>query len=612
MQKLWIVILIGLGFWIVGCTNPSGSVAHEGANSCQKITELQKEWEVEQKIAYINKHTQNESFKDIAVDKYGNSYISRGRKLTKYNCHQKKVWQVDLWGKAKSSYVAVKALSVDDRFVYVVFGYFGHASIVKYDFQGNRFFIGKYIFPESSNIENIAIDKRGNIFVVAAPSSGSGDGVIAKYNSKGKKLWFEKYADTYFYSVVIDTNGDLIVVGDTTKDKASLMMKYDSKGNVLWKKMFKNIHEKDVVTFFSVDIDNKNNLYVSGQTSGYVSYLLKFTSSGKKLWTKSTHVTGYGITSGSVVLCGTEGKIYLAGQPRYSYTSSQKGYHYRLLVAAYDARGKLLSKRVSSNQKNLRKNDTLFSKYSFYQQYQRKDGTFYILQDGKKIYDNLKYVRILLEERDGHKLQILDNQNRVHIVFIKADEVQVVMPPGFICDSGRLTNKADIIKHKHFIEVEASIDDIDEYIVKEYTDVNKTHSVLKVSKNKVDELFFTKYKKQMIFESGDSKLDCTLFYKKANKYGFFGSLSVDYKFVKNRKNRIVYRFKKYKNHKRYDILEFKDKNRILLGKNGLLGYYKLILIKYKKLDDFKEGLARFELPDGRKGYVDLKGNEYYD
>ena len=60
------------------------------------------------------------------------------------------------------------------------------------------------------------------------------------------------------------------------------------------------------------------------------------------------------------------------------------------------------------------------------------------------------------------------------------------------------------------------------------------------------------------------------------------------------------------------MLKFKDKERIIVGKNGMLGYYKITPIKYKTLDDFKESLARFTLPDGRKGYVDLKGKEYYD
>ena len=583
------------------------------SESCQKSGKSHKQWEVERKITYLNAHNGDESFKDIVVDRYGNSYIARGKKLTKYNCYQKKVWQVDLWDKGNSSYTAVKALRLDKKFVYVVYGYYGHATIVKYDLNGKRFFIGNYTIPESSNVESMAIDKRGNIIIVAAPSGGSGDGSIAMYDPKGKKLWFKKYPDTYFYDVVIDKHGNLIVVGDLFSKQSSLLVKYDSQGNELWRKTYKKIDKKDVVTFYSVDIDNKNNLYVSGQTSGYKSYILKFTSSGKKLWSKMAPITGYAMTSGSVLLLGMDGKIYLAGRPKYP-KGGYKGREsiYRLAVAMYDTNGRLLTKRVLSKEESIQQSATLYNKYGFYQQYQRKDGTFYLVQNGKIIYDNLKYVKILSEEAHGHKLQILDKQNRARIVFIKADEAQSVLPTGVFCGNGSMAHKADIVRRKHHIQIEVKIASTDDDILQQYKDVNKTHSVIKVSNRKVDELFFNKNEKQLIFETNDNQFERTVYYKKGSKYGFWGYLSANYKFKANRKNKVVYSFKKSKNLQQYDMLQFKDKERIIVGKNGMLGYYKITPIKYKTLDDFKESLARFTLPDGRKGYVDLKGNEYYD
>jgi len=50
-----------------------------------------------------------------------------------------------------------------------------------------------------------------------------------------------------------------------------------------------------------------------------------------------------------------------------------------------------------------------------------------------------------------------------------------------------------------------------------------------------------------------------------------------------KKNKIFYTFKKSSDHKKYDILEFKDKGRILLGRGSLRGYYKPTPIKYKTL-----------------------------
>jgi hypothetical protein len=182
------------------------------------------------------------------------------------------------------------------------------------------------------------------------------------------------------------------------------------------------------------------------------------------------------------------------------------------------------------------------------------------------------------------------------------------MPPlGPFCGNGLMTHHVSIIKSNSSIKVEASATHIDDPEKKQYKDANKTQLVVKVVKNKADELFFQNNDKQITFSENYSEPKNTIYYKKGNKYGFLGTMS-----VVRKKHKIVYLFKKSKDHQKYDILKFKKKERLLLGKNGLLGYYKLTPIKYKTLGDFKESLARFTLPDGRKGYIDLKGNEYYD
>ena len=220
MKRTIIIPALLISLMMLGCSNPEPS-AQKAASSCQKSDKSQKQWEVEQKIAYLNTHNDSESFKDIVVDRYGNSYVARGKKLTKYNCRHKKVWQADLLETKKNSYATVNALSLDDKFVYVAFGSYRHVSIIKYDFDGHRFPVGTYTLPEDSNIESMVIDKRGNIIVASAPPGGGGEGFIAKYGPRGKNLWFKKYPDTYFYSVVIDKYGNIFAVGDTTKEKAS-------------------------------------------------------------------------------------------------------------------------------------------------------------------------------------------------------------------------------------------------------------------------------------------------------------------------------------------------------------------------------------------------------
>ena len=89
MKKTVIIALVFLGLSIVGCNSPNVS-NQNSSKRCQKSGKSHKQWEVERKIAYLNAHNGDESFKDIVVDKYGNSYIVRGKKLTQYNCYQKR------------------------------------------------------------------------------------------------------------------------------------------------------------------------------------------------------------------------------------------------------------------------------------------------------------------------------------------------------------------------------------------------------------------------------------------------------------------------------------------------------------------------------------------
>jgi len=64
----------------------------------------------------------------------------------------------------------------------------------------------------------------------------------------------------------------------------------------------------------------------------------------------------------------------------------------------------------------------------------------------------------------------------------------------------------------------------------------------------------------------------------------------------------------------YNTIEPKKGTYLLLEKNNLVTYYPNIglIPKYKYLSDYKEYFARFEYPDGKKGWVNRKGIEYYD
>ncbi|WP_268846942.1 hypothetical protein [Flavobacterium aestivum] len=51
---------------------------------------------------------------------------------------------------------------------------------------------------------------------------------------------------------------------------------------------------------------------------------------------------------------------------------------------------------------------------------------------------------------------------------------------------------------------------------------------------------------------------------------------------------------------------------IKLEKDHHFGYFGITKIKYKVLEKYRFNLARFTLDNGKSGYIDEIGNEYYD
>jgi len=65
------------------------------------------------------------------------------------------------------------------------------------------------------------------------------------------------------------------------------------------------------------------------------------------------------------------------------------------------------------------------------------------------------------------------------------------------------------------------------------------------------------------------------------------------------------------NLKYYDEVTY-DSGLLKVKIDNQIGYYEITDVKYKELEGFIFGLAKFKTFDGRTGYVDSNGNEYYD
>ena len=243
-----------------------------------------------------------------------------------------------------------------------------------------------------------------------------------------------------------------------------------------------------------------------------------------------------------------------------------------------------------------------------YSIYRNSDKRFYILQNGKVIHKDLKFIKILDKHSSdtSHNHQVIDEQNHKKTLIVDSD---IKFHRRMMCGTAFLMANHYWFKSKReptgdfLVSIEMMQGNI--------PDTKKIKTVSLKDTKDMDEILFVNMKN--IYDFGDfsnygkkvATSPYTLIYKKGKKFGILGKL----KYAHDKNQSFI--LTKTKSEELYDNIS--SVNGVLLVKrNGLLGYYEVTEVKYKSLEPFDIYLARFELPDGRKGYVDIEGNEYFD
>ncbi len=214
--------------------------------------------------------------------------------------------------------------------------------VVKYDSNGNLLWnnlLGTAIADGGG--AGIATDSANN-FVVTSHNS-NGDLVVEKYDSNGNLIWSKTYSGAGFdhgYSVDVDNSDNVYVTGYTRSvlggNSDVILLKYDSNGNLLWSRTFGGAKDDSAN---SVTTDNSGNIYVTGRTQSFTNsvasgLLLKYDSNGNLLWNKTFSPTD-DVRGNSVV--EKDGKVYVVGHG-YSYSTWEDD----LLFYTYGVAGDLL------------------------------------------------------------------------------------------------------------------------------------------------------------------------------------------------------------------------------------------------------------------------------
>jgi hypothetical protein len=131
--------------------------------------------------------------------------------------------------------------------------------------------------------------------------------------------------------------------------------------------------------------------------------------------------------------------------------------------------------------------------------------------------------------------------------------------------------------------------------------------------NDIENIFFSNNQSYDYLEDFSSSLDCPVYYKMKN--GSYGISKLG-NFIELEYNDLDH----YSNYQDLQsvkgfYIQFKNRSHTIfkLQKNNLYFYFPFQKdFKYKTLGDFQGNFARFELPNGQKGWLDLEGKEYLD
>ncbi|MEK7726787.1 MAG: SBBP repeat-containing protein, partial [candidate division KSB1 bacterium] len=201
-------------------------------------------------------------------------------------------------------------------------GHFDYA-IVKYNDAGLEQWAAHYNGPSDGDDQAnaIAVDKRGNVYVVgtSAGANGSYEYATIQYNAAGVEQWVARYpgqGGSNFYvgmnDIAITPAGHIIVTGFRGT------IKYDKLGQEKW---------SNHVAGKRLAVDRANNVYVleTGVT--------KYTPFGKILW--NTSYTG----QSQAFVLDDSGSVYITGYHKFNTNprvSDDVDYH----TVKYDASGK--------------------------------------------------------------------------------------------------------------------------------------------------------------------------------------------------------------------------------------------------------------------------------
>ncbi|MCP4132457.1 MAG: hypothetical protein GY754_15905 [bacterium] len=228
----------------------------------------------------------------------------------------------------------------------------GDVFLAKYNSAGEKQWTHQSGTAECDTAYAAAIDNSGSIYITGSTRGNFGDAAhagdedmfLAKYSPDGTREWSRQLGSSArdrASGVAADSSGNIYVTGHTlgnldgiqnTNSLDIFLVKYNSTGTKLWTKLISSMSISSKIV-----IDSLDNIYIA---DGYYSLsLTKFNSDGEMQWTQESDTGAATIDLVSGMVIDSSGNIYFTGFTNGVLDGNTNAGNYDIFLAKYNSDG---------------------------------------------------------------------------------------------------------------------------------------------------------------------------------------------------------------------------------------------------------------------------------